>query len=248
MTILRLPYSGIASPFTNLLELPSNLPKANQGMNRNISLISVVFILLVSACAPRGTPTSDPIDIQNTAQAAAFTMVAETQAAVPSPTPVPPTETASPTLPPSNTPPPLPTSGTPGLIPTGAPTSSTQQALPTQAPPTSSSGNGGGTQDICNQPLTAWQGPTANFSIANQTRPQGTIILSMYVVTDLGQCGYLITGDSFSGPIGNYSAGAFITGKQNFKTFGSFRITEGSWSIVVKNDSIEARGGCYPNC
>jgi hypothetical protein len=129
--------------------------------------------------------------------------------------------------------------------PAGAPTF-TQQAP--QAQPTSSSG-GGGTQDNCNQPLTAWQGPTANFSISNQTKPAGTIVLSMYVVTDLGQCGYLIiTSNGFSGPIGNYSAGAFITGKQNFKAFGSFRITEGNWAIVVKNDSIEARGGCYPNC
>ncbi len=217
-------------------------------MNRNILLLGVVFILLVSACAPRGTPTADPVDIQHTAEAAAFTMVAETQASVPTATPLPPTETASPTLPPSSTPLPLPTSGTPGLLPTtGAPTSVTQQALPTQAPPTSSSG-GGNTQDVCNQALTSWQGPTANFSIANQTQPQGTIVLSMYVVTDLGQCGYLITGDSFSGPIGSYSAAAFITGRQNFKAFGSFRITEGNWSIVVKNDSIEARGGCYPNC
>ena len=217
-------------------------------MNRNILLLGVVFILLVSACAPRGTPTADPVDIQHTAEAAAFTMVAETQASVPTATPIPPTETASPTLPPSSTPLPLPTSGTPGLLPTtGAPTSVTQQALPTQAPPTSSSG-GGSTQDVCNQALTSWQGPTANFSIANQTQPQGTIVLSMYVVTDLGQCGYLITGDSFSGPIGSYSAAAFITGRQNFKAFGSFRITEGNWSIVVKNDSIEARGGCYPNC
>ena len=217
-------------------------------MNRNILFMGMVFILLVSACAPRGTPTADPIDIQNTAEAAAFTMVAETQASVPTSTPIPATETASLTLPPSSTPLPLPTSGTPGLIPTGAPTS-TQQAPPAQVPPTSSSGSGGGTQDVCNQPLTAWQGPTANFSIANQTQPQGTIVLSMYVVTDLGQCGYLlINGDSFSGPIGSYSAGAFITGKQNFKAFGSFRITEGNWAIVVKNDSIEARGGCYPNC
>jgi hypothetical protein len=213
--------------------------------------MGVVFILLVSACGPQGAPTADPVDIQHTAEAAALTMVAETQASVPSATPIPPTETASPTLPPSSTPLSLPTSGTPGSIPTGASTSiATQQALPTQAPPTTSSGSGGGgTQDVCNQPLTSWQGPTASFSIANQTQPQGTIVLSMYVVTELGQCGYLIiTGDSFSGPIGNYSAGAFITGRQNFKAFGSFRITEGNWSIVVKNDSIEARGGCYPNC
>jgi hypothetical protein len=97
--------------------------------------------------------------------------------------------------------------------------------------------------------LTTWQGPTANFTILNQTKPEGTIILSMYVVTPFGQCGYLVvTGDSFSGPIGDYSAGAFITGKQNLKAFGGFRITEGSWKIVVRNDSITAQGGCSPNC
>jgi hypothetical protein len=214
-------------------------------MSRNLLLLGVVFILLASACAPQGTPTANPVDIQHTAEAAALTMVAETQAAVPTATPVPPTETPSPTLPPSSTPLPQATSGTPGSIPAGAPTF-TQQV--SQSLPTASSG-GGSTQDVCNQPLTSWQGPTANFSIANQTRPEGSIILSMYVVTDLGQCGYLIiTGNSFSGPIGSYSAGAFITGRQNFKAFGSFRISEGNWSIVVKNDSIEARGGCYPKC
>src|SRR5690349_23310091 len=212
-------------------------------MNRNILLAGVVFMLLISSCAPQGTPTANPVDIQHTAEAAALTMVAETQASVPTATLVPPTETASPTAPPSSTPLPLPTSGTQVTSIAGAPTF-TQQAP--QAQPTSSSGGG---QDNCNQPLTAWQGPTANFSISNQTKPAGTIVLSMYVVTDLGQCGYLIiTSNGFSGPIGNYSAGAFITGKQNFKAFGSFRITEGNWAIVVKNDSIEARGGCYPNC
>jgi hypothetical protein len=223
-------------------------------MYRNILLIGAVFILLVSACAPQATPTADPVDIGNTAQAAAFTMVAETQAAVPTSTPVPPTDTASPTQPPTSTPLPLPTSGTPGTLPANTPTTSTTlsasftQQAPTQSQPTSSSG-GGSTQEVCNQQLTAWQGPTANFSIANQTKPEGTIVLSMYVVTELGQCGFLNTaGGSFSGPVGQYSASAFITGKQNFKAFGSFRITEGNWAIVVKNDSIEARGGCFPNC
>lgn len=214
-------------------------------------LIGAMFMLLASACAPQAAPTANPVDIQQTAEAAAFTMVAETQLALPSPTPVPPT--ATPTSAPTNTPPPLPTLGTPGTqvvqgtavtpAPGGLPTT-----LPTPTAPPASS-NTTNNQDICNQPLTSWQGPTANFSIVNQTRPEGTIILSMYVVTPFNQCGYLlISGNSFSGPIGDYSAGAFITGRQNLKAFGSFRITEGNWSIVVRNDSILAKGGCAPNC
>jgi hypothetical protein len=216
----------------------SNQLKVNQRMKRNVLIIGVVLILLASACAPQATPTVNPADIQHTAEAAAFTMVAQTQEALPTATPIPPTELPSPTPLPTNTP--LPTSG-----------AGTLQALPTGAPTIAPQSTQGSTndQDNCNQPLTAWQGPTANFSIANQTQPEGTIILSMYVVTELGQCGYLIiSSDSFSGPIGQYSAGAFITGQQNLKAFGGFRITEGNWKIVVKNDSITAMGGCYPNC
>jgi len=210
-------------------------------MKRNVLIIGVVLVLLVSACAPQAAPTANPVDVQHTAEAGAFTVVAETQAAIPTAPPVPPTDTPVPTALPTDTPPPLPTSSTPGALPTGIPTF-TPQSL-------NASTNTDNNQDICNQPLTGWQGPTANFAIANQTKPQGTIVLSMYVVTTMGQCGYLIiTGDSFSGPIGQYSAGAFITGKQNFKAFGGFNITEGNWKIVVKNDSITALGGCYPNC
>jgi hypothetical protein len=212
-------------------------------MKRTILITGVVFMLLLDACAPRTLPTVDPVDVQHTAEAAAFTMVAETQGAAPTATRIPPTDTPSLTPPPSSTPLPLPTSGTAQLLPANAPTF-TQQAP--QAQPTSRSEN---SQDICNQPLTSWQGPTANFTISNQTQPEGTIVLSMYVETELGQCGYLIiTGDSFSGPVGQYSAGAFITGKQNLKAFGSFRITPGNWKIVVRNDSIDALGGCFPNC
>ena len=211
-------------------------------MKRNVFVICVVFLLFASACAPQSAPTANPVDVQNTAQAAAFTMVAATQQAVPTATPVPPTEIPSETPLPSLTPIPLPTQeGLPtatggAVVPTGLPTFTSQSPQ--------SGSNSGNNQDICNQQLVSWQGPTANFNISNQTKPEGTIILSMYVVTEFGQCGYLDTsGGSFSGPIGDYSAAAFITGKQNFKAFGSFRITEGNWSIIVRNDSILAKGG-----
>jgi hypothetical protein len=213
-------------------------------MKQHVLIVGLVFVLFASACAPQATPTADPVNVQQSAEAAAFTMVAETQQAAPTATPVPPTDTPAPVALPTNTPLPLPTSDIQGALPTltGLPTF-------TAPPPQSNSSSSGDNQADCNQPLTSWQGPTANFNIANQTKPEGTIVLSMYVVTDFGQCGYLIiTGDSFSGPIGQYTAGAFITGKQNFKAFGGFRITEGNWKIVVKNDSITAGGGCYPNC
>ena len=214
-------------------------------MKRNVLIIGVVLILLGSACAPQAASTANSLDVQHTAEAGAFTMVAQTQAAVPTATPVPATETSLPTALPTDTPPPLPTSGTQAVFPTGIPTFTPQS--PNTSPNTST--NTDNSQDVCNQPLTAWQGPTANFTIYNQSKPAGTVVLSMYVVTPLGQCGYLvISGDSFSGPVGQYSAGAFITGKQNFKAFGGFNITEGSWKIVVKNDNITALGGCYPNC
>jgi hypothetical protein len=81
-------------------------------MKRNLSIIGVLFILLANACAPQATPTANPADIQNTAQAAAFTMVAETQQAIPTATRVPPTQIPSQTPLPSVTPIPLPTQGT----------------------------------------------------------------------------------------------------------------------------------------
>ena len=213
-------------------------------MKRNALILGVVFSLLATACGAQATPTANPVDIQHTAEAAAFTMVAQTLESMPSATPLPPTETPVPTIVATNTPLPTLTPDGLGTVPTAAGITPAAN-IPTFTPQ-ASSGSG---QDPCNQPLTAWEGPTATFTIVNETKPQGTIVLSMYVVTELGQCGYLaIYGDSFSGPIGQYSAGAFVTGKQNLKVFGGFRITEGSWKITIRNESIVALGGCYPSC
>src|SRR3990170_126749 len=145
-------------------------------MIRNALLMGVVLSLAASACAPQATATVNPLDIQHTAEAAAFTMIAQTEEA----------------------------------------------------------------------------GPTATLNLANETKPKGTVTLSLYVVTELGECGYLSqqfeANGSLSGPVGQYSAGAFVDGKKDFKVFGGFRITQGSWTIVVRNESIVAQGGCFPNC
>ena len=215
-------------------------------MKRNLFIVGVVLMLLVSACAPQATPTMNPQDIQHTAEAGAFTVVAQTQEAQPSNTLPPPTatDTLTPlptltTLPTLTVDPSLPTAtGLPTISVTSAATS-----IPTSVQVVDSSGS---TADDCNKPLTSWKGPTATFTLKNETKPQGEIVLWMYVVTPQGECGYLT--DFSRGPVGTYSAGAFVNGPKNFKVFGGFQVKEGSWKIAVRNDKIVAMGSCYPNC
>lgn len=210
-------------------------------MKRNVSVVGVLLILLASACAPQppASPTMNALDVQHTAEAAAFTVVALTEEARPTNTPIPPTETASPTPPATQTP--LPTLTTdPALV------TATSTAVPTTAAASAVQDSSASTADACNKPLTSWKVPTASFTIKNETKPQGEVVMSLYVMTALGECGYLT--DLSSGPVGMYSAGAFVNGQKNFKVFGGFQIQEGSWKIVVRNDKIIAMGSCYPNC
>ena len=214
-------------------------------MKQKALTLGVVLLFLLGACAPQATPTVNPADVQHTAEAAAFTMVAQTQESLPTNTPIPPTSTVTSTPPSTFTA--LPSETLDPLQPTATRlATSISISTPTGAPSTSAPPPAASTDDDCNKALTAWKGPSANLSIVNETKPQGKIILSLYVVTDLGECGYLT--DLSQGPVGQYSAGAFVEGKKDFKVFGGFRITEGSWKITVRNDKILALGSCYPGC
>jgi hypothetical protein len=204
-------------------------------MNKKIISYFALLALFVSACGAQATPTMSGEDVQNTAAAAAFTVVAETQNALPTNTLVLPTEIPTETAQPTETLAPSPTVdtllSTPAVIPTFTPQASTSNSNP------------------CNKALLSWQGDTTSFSIVNETNPKGKIILLMSVVTKYGECGWLnIYSNSFSGPVGTYSAGAFVEGKKDFKVFGVFQVTEGSWKVIVRNDTIVAKGSCYPNC
>ena len=126
-------------------------------MKRNALILGVVFSLLATACGAQATPTANPVDIQHTAEAAAFTMVAQTQESLPSATPLPPTNTPIPTIVATNTP--LPTL-TPDGLGTALPTAAgiTPAANIPTFTPQASSGSGGSGADQCNQPLTEWEG------------------------------------------------------------------------------------------
>jgi len=130
-----------------------------------------MITLTISACGAQATPTVNPIDIQGTMAAAAFTMVAETQSAIPTATPIPPTATFTNTPPPTNT--------ALAVDPSGA----TFTSLPNSNP--------GGGDPCVNQPLpVTLQGETVKIRINNSTK--ATLALSIYLNQTTPQvvCGY----------------------------------------------------------
>lgn len=142
-------------------------------MIKKIIPILALFAVVLAACGGQpAAPTQSPEEVQGTAIAAAFTMVAETQAAVPTATPLPPTETPSPTPLPTFTPLPSPTPDF-ALLPTA-----------TQA---ASTGGGGGTCDsILNL---AEAGPQSNIRFQNKSGGTASVLVYMYTPNKFGQCG-----------------------------------------------------------
>jgi hypothetical protein len=138
-----------------------------------ISSLVAAMAMIISACGAEAVPTVNPADVQFTAVAAAFTIVAETQAAVPTSTPLPPTETASPTPPPTNT-------------PISLPTSSTFQATFTPAPASNTSG------DPCATRVLSWspKGRFTTIRIVNTTKAAVTVSLYLNETQDHNECGY----------------------------------------------------------
>lgn len=189
------------------------------------------MVVALAACGPTATPTMNPADVQGTAVAAAWTVVAMTQAAIPTATPLPPTETPSPT--------PLPTFT--ALPPTAAefPTQAVFSA-PTNIPV------GGPTADPCNAPIAASAaGHPVKVNLLNKS--SGTATLSLYLQkTEFGECGIysFVLGQGNNKVTlleGCYWAGAFITGpKHSSKSFGNFCVTDPShsWTVTIKDEVI----------
>jgi len=179
----------------------------------NISVFAIVALIMSACGATPAEPTLSPADIQSTAVAAAFTIVAETQAAIPTNTPVPPTDTPVPTPIPTDTPVPSPTLGA-AIIPTF-----------TTAPTTASNSSGG---DPCNKPLPGnVTGNETKIRLQNETK--GDLVISLYLnLTAFGECGYrgynLGPKDSTiitDLPQGCYNVSVFVTQpNKSTKSFG----------------------------
>jgi hypothetical protein len=203
-------------------------------MKQKVIVLGLILSLLLVACGAEQPPTLSSADVGATAQSAAFTMVAQTRQALPTETSVPPTDTPTATPPPTDTPTSTPTIDP--LLPTATFTLDPNVTATSQS-------------NCYNKILTSWTVPTIKILVENETQPKGTIILSLYVETAFGECGNIpVYGGSTSGPEGYYSAFAWVEGKKNFTVSGGFLLNGGSWSIVVRNETIVAKGGCYPNC
>jgi hypothetical protein len=134
----------------------------------------LVITLMLSACGARGeqaTPAMNPVDLQGTVAAAAFTVIAETQAAIPTATPPPPTATFTDT--------PLPTETLPPLPPPGG--------TFTPAPGGNSGGNDPCIYKVMPETL---KGEPVRVRLDNSTKAKVSVTVYLNPTVPYNQCGY----------------------------------------------------------
>jgi hypothetical protein len=207
---------------------------------KHLKILSILFLIvsIAGACAPQAAPTINAADVQSTAAAAAFTMVAQTQAAIPTATPLPPTESPTETPLPTNTSVALPT----------LEVTSTTAAL--SAPTTS----GNATVDPCsNRQLgSSPQGKPTVIRLANTTKAQVTVSLYLNETASHGECGYrsYVIGKSNDVTIsdlvqGCYSLWAWSTDNSSVHVNGGGGgciNNDDKWTFEIKEDSIKFVG------
>lgn len=143
--------------------------------------VIILLAVVISACGAEPVPTMSAADVQSTAVAAAFTVVAQTQEAIPTATPLPPTSTPTETALPTNTPLPLPTQ----------PTSATL-AVATTAVSNVTTNSGNATADPCATRILSYspKGKETTIRIANTTKAEVKVSLYLNETAGHGECGY----------------------------------------------------------
>jgi hypothetical protein len=180
----------------------------------------LTIALIISACGEAATPTVNAIDLQGTMAAAAFTMIAETQSAIPTATPLPPTATFTNTPAPTETPLALPSS----------------QVTLTPVP----NSNSGGADPCVNSTLPAsLQGETVRIRINNST--EATLALSVYLSQTTPQvvCGYRIYTIAPEQPLvlNDMVEGCYTLWAWNPDPEGYFIVTNGAASCIDSSDT-----------
>lgn len=200
---------------------------------KKLIAISMLMVVLLSACGAQ-TPTTPTPDVLATANAAASTMIALTQAAIPTATLIPPTDTPFPTPTIAPTLPLPPTSSIPTIMPTF----------------TASAGT-----DNCIHPLNVGEaGPTHRTLVKNQTGGSVNLSLNLYNINAFGQCGAISTslGKNDSTmvelPAGDWYAYAWVTkGQKQYSASGSFFVQPAQFDkieLCIREDNIVYKPQC----
>ena len=126
--------------------------------------ISLLLVIILSACGA-AKPTLSVTDIQNTAFPIVMTQYAQTKAAMPTATPIPPTDTETPTIAP------LPTIAL-----------ETQNVAPVSNP------NATATPDCYTPAPTKLVGVTVQYNLVNRSGGPVNISMGMYQPNDNGEC------------------------------------------------------------
>jgi hypothetical protein len=199
---------------------------------------ALVITLIAGACSarvvPQATPTVSAVDIQNTMISEVVTMLAETQAAIPTDTPPPPTATATVT----NTP--LPTNTLPPLSSLEA----TLTALP--------GGNSGAGDPCINKVLPdSLEGETIKIRIDNPTKATLMVSVNLQQSGPQSECGYrsytLAPGESLV--INDLVEGCYTLWAWNPDPDAYFIVTNGtsclntsnSWTFDISTSSLRLR-------
>jgi hypothetical protein len=204
-------------------------------MKQILFVLAALALLSSAACAQTpASPTVDPGQIQASAVAAANTMVALTQAAIPTDTQMPPTPLSSPTD--QSTP-------TPFALPT------LDNSFPTASAPTLAPASGGTSVANCNQPLALKTGgPKTPLHIINSTK--GTANIGLYLsLNAFGDCGFVRTSPiakngsaDYTLPAGCYYPTAYVNDPNHQSTAqGPTFCIKGplKWTIFVEPDNFK---------
>jgi hypothetical protein len=198
-------------------------------------LLIAATAIFAGACNTPTTPTVDVLNLENTVIAATFTRSAETFAALPTLTPIPPTETSTSIPTPTDVPVVLATE------------TSTPEAIVTPI----SAISGGGNSYACNLPLHSISGgsPT-KIKIQNDSRARITVRLTLNK-TPFGDCGFR---DYTLGKVGSllitdlvqgcYNITVLVNDPSSQTTLTGYGCINNSdkWTFVVKKDSVSLQG------
>jgi hypothetical protein len=193
-------------------------------MKKVLPLILALTILL-TACGSKATPTVDAASVMASAQAMAYAMAAQTQAALPTATLVPPTATA--TIPP-------PASPTVFALPTFPLSAPTATQASSSASPCSVA--------LAKDPA----GRSAHLHIVNENKSQvqGSICLAKTPFGEFGVIGVVLARNQstdLSVPQGCYSAYFWVNDPKKPSTaqgYGLCMNNSDKWTMVIRGDTV----------